>query len=248
MDLESSPKQKKKKIEPSSEPETSFIDYNAVQPIIGSKAEPVLESDQVVPGGVDPAQNGSNPPQKQTILYNLFSPETRLGHFMRPAIRNTASYIVAFAIGLFCAYFLLFVPASKEVEKLKAEFVSTSRDLQTSQEQLGSLQKRFDLASADLERANRRASYMQLLSNVSRARLALAEKDGPSALVVLKEVEVNLKALNPAIVKVDANMAQLLNTRLELVMTELNRDPVTAVSDLEKLYSSLLELEKALLK
>jgi hypothetical protein len=251
MDIEFSPKPGKKKKGTPAEPVPSFIDTHAAQSPGNFAEKTDLELKQAELVNEEPDRSEENSPdtispQKNGILYQLFSPETRLGRFMRPALRNTGALVAAFTVGLLLAYFLLYRPAAVERDKIKAEFAATSQELSTSQEQLASLQTRYDQTSAELEAANRRANYQQLVGNVSRARLALAEKDGPSALVVLKEVQTNLKKLEPAIIKVDANMAKILSTRLELVMTELNRDPVTAVSDLEKLYSSLLELEKAL--
>ena len=180
-------------------------------------------------GQVDaPASNPPVPetlPAKKSFLYSLFSPETRLGRFMRPFLRWIAAVTGLFALGMLAAYFVLYQPVMQERDALHLK-----------------------VANDALVRAKTEIALVKVMKDVADTRNALDRQDGPGVMVALNQLDKDLRIFLPMIKGTDPAMASLLQNRVDLVKAELSRDPVAARSDLEMLNNSLTELEKTLEK
>lgn len=194
-------------------------------------------------------------PKKPGILYHLFSPETRLGRFMRPLVRVVAIIVSLFAFGFLAAYLLLYQPRLKEMnlaqENLKAATLKlnqTEGTLTAAQKYITELNEKYEQASADLVLEKNHSSLLQLRSEINDARYALAKKDGTSARLILQNVRKLMDGYLPVIKAHSSEMAASFDTRLTLVMNEFSRDPETALADLNLLSTNLDDLEKVLYK
>jgi len=192
-----------------------------------------------------PAVGGPAAPKKG-LLYTLFSPETRTGRTLRPILRWAGYFTGIFALGVLAAYLGLYQPmlgraeaAEQYSSSLNAELLSTSAELEALKPQVQKL-------NDDLQRARDQLSLHKVLRSVAEAQLALATRDQASARVAVEKIGSDLSTLLPLVQSKAPGLADLLKSRLDLVKTELSRDPVTARMDLEKLYSSLIELQTSL--
>lgn len=183
---------------------------------------------------------------KQSVFYQIFSPETRLGRFMRPFLRIASMVAGLFALGVLCTYILLYLPAEKEHAKKARELQMTSQQLEDTREELEKTQSKLKDMQTALQQSELFADYLEVMVDVNRARLALANKNGPEAQQALEDLKPNMDKFNAKLRSTDPNNASILEARLDLVKRQLVSDPLTAKSDLEALYSKLLELEKKL--
>jgi septal ring factor EnvC (AmiA/AmiB activator) len=222
----------------------------------GENPAPAVDTpEKETPAAVTPAAEPEKPAKKPWLsraLYATFSPETRLGRFMRPFLRWTAAIAGLFALGMLATYLLLYAPATQQLAAVQADLQSvqqqaakTSSSLAAAQTSLADLQTRYDQSQAALKKAEMRVSLLQVANQVAAARLALDNRDGAAAQKALADARTILNQVLPDVKSIDANAATQLDSRLTLVVSELN-DPTTAQADLVILATKLSTLDSAL--
>lgn len=199
-------------------------------------------------GGEEPRPSGF-----QRLLHALFSPETRLGRFMRPLLRTLALFVGAFALGLLAAYLLLYRPAGQELQAARAELAAAQQQLSGSQATLATSESSVAAMNSQVKRleenvhnAQTRVHLLLLAKEVKSAQLSLAAKDGAAAQKSLESAGQELNAVLPALQELDASRAEGVKLRLDLATSELARDPQTAQKDLEILNADLAQLDETL--
>ncbi|MHC1782739.1 MAG: hypothetical protein AB9891_08295 [Anaerolineaceae bacterium] len=189
------------------------------------------------------------------LLYHLFSPETRLGRFMRPFVRTLGVIVCLFAFGFLTAYLLLYQPRVKEMNQARDDAKAAAEKLNQTEGTLAAAQQyltetniKYEQAAADLTIEKNHNTLLQLLAEINNARAALASKDGASARLILQNTRKLLDGYLPVIKAHSPEMTTTFDTRLTLVLNEFSRDPETALADLELLADNLKDLEKILYK
>ncbi|MCJ7624747.1 MAG: hypothetical protein MUO76_14695 [Anaerolineaceae bacterium] len=204
-------------------------------------------------------------PPKPSLLYKLFSPETKFGRFMRRFLRIAGVIVGLFALGVLTVYILMYAPMKAEKERLQSELGS---ELAGLQEQLSDTELELDMTKAELsalettsqdtideletalEQASFRNDFLMVKNDAIRARIALLDEEsgpgGPVAMTALNETRQDLQVLLPALEERDPIIAGLLDNRLSVVIGELVRDSQQAKIELEKFYTTLLEVESDL--
>jgi hypothetical protein len=225
-------------------------------PETGVEAEPIetseVEDEPTEPETESEIDLTKPQPEEQTskgsffkrVLRFLFSPDTRVGRFLRPVLRVTALVIGMLAIGLLVSYFTLYLPvrsqrdqALAEIQRINLDLENTQSELTQTQDELNTIKDSTSTTISDLEEKNKLANfkvYFLIAKNdVLRARLALLDDangpGGPTALAALNDLDSHLQDLIPYVDEVDPVLANLLQ-------------------DLESFYSNLLELEDTLFK
>lgn len=180
-------------------------------------------------------------------------PESGIRRFFRSLVRWLLLLVLLFGLGVAATYFWLYQPLTEQHQKAQADLQQTrqlleqtQKDLKTAQTDTQNLKGQVETAQAKLAGETNRANLQTVLTDVTTARLALANKDGASAQAALQAAKTHLGPLMPVIKEKDSARADAVSTRLDLVMNELNRDPRTAVSDLDVLTRNLQELSKVL--
>ena len=248
-------------ISPADEIETTpnEVETTEESPTEETPLEPESESPQAEPEPPLPAaETLSEEKPKRSFFYKLLSPETRIGRFMRPFLRITATVIGFFALGFLTTYILLYRPARsayentyKSLEETTTQLEETQTQLETSQAEYADLetksQTEIENLNKDLDLANTRINFLKYKNNINLARRALVYDDeGATALEALNDAEDDLNNLIPSLEEIDPILAGLLSDRLSVVQGELVRDPDQAALELEKLYNTLLEFEMEL--
>lgn len=218
---------------------------------------PDLEPELINPSAPDTSENKSvNPAEKKKgVLYFLFSPETRMGRFMRPFVRTLGIIVTLFAFGFFTAYIVLYQPRVKEMNQARTELKTVTERLNQTEGTLTAAQKfltetndKYEKAAADLAVEKDHSSLLALLAEVNHARASLSAKEGASARIILQNARKLLDAYLPTVKAHSAEMAKTFDTRMTLIQDEFSRDPETALADLELLAENLQDLEKVLYK
>lgn len=190
------------------------------------------------PSGVQP-----EPPRPGFLkrgLHFLFNPETRFGRTVRGITRALALMVIFFALGFLLAYFVLYRPARLDLEstRLRAETLqgqlsSTEKNLQTVQQEFQQTQERFTVQQI-------RIQVLSVLDHAQSARLALSARNGTAtAQKSIAAAVQQLEQALPDIKALDPNLATTLKARLDLINTEANKDPKTAVADLNIFIEAL---------
>ena len=84
---------------------------------------------------------------------------------------------------------------------------------------------------------------LRILADVNASRLALTADDPNSAYLYLKPTQDRLHELDDLLGSEHRQVVEAMRKRLELVASELKRDPDIAQSDLDVLADTLLQLE-----
>ena len=105
---------------------------------------------------------------------------------------------------------------------------------------------RYKPLQDELKTATAHLELVQVLVDVSNARLALFLNDVVGAKAALSDTQQRLDNLLPRIAIFDINLAQSMPQRLSLIRSGLERDPETAKIDLDLFSKDLLKIEAAL--
>jgi F0F1-type ATP synthase membrane subunit b/b' len=243
-----------------------------------NQTEPTPETDASLPESAEPKVSEEKPagekpveaPQQETgqkpqekekkgVLYFLFSPETKVGRVLRPLVRWLGWAVGFFALGVLAAYLTLYQPAVKsltqnqaalsaDLEEANQQLADTKQELSDAQASLDGCTNDTQAMISDRDQALARAALVEVLMDVTNARMALENKDNARARTELMETQQDLDRLSESIKPLgkSSELTSLMEDRLNLVLKELSRDSQNAQTDLEALYNTLLQLNKVL--
>jgi hypothetical protein len=226
----------------------------AVKAVEAVKAEEPVQAVEPAQPSVPAVETPSTPAESgfKKALRFAFSPETRLGRILRPVLRWLATIVGLFALGLLAGYLLLYQPTAGQLDAARVELADTQQtlantraDLETSRGDMAKLQEQYTQLQSDYKLSQAQVDVLKVLSSIQSAHLALVKKDGANAQKALDAARADLTRVLPYIKGKDANTATQLETRLTLVISELN-DPATAEMDLKVLSDKLAEFESGM--
>lgn len=205
----------------------------------------------------EPSQPVEKPSLVKRFLRFLFNPETRLGRGMRAVVRALALAVVFFAGGFLVAYLLLYQPANEALEnsQSKVRAVQTQQfeiqaNLNLARADLNELKNRYQDAQDQATIQQTRIHILTTLGYAQAARLSLSiPRDELKTNPAGKDLSAASAALSnalPVIEKKDADLAKSLKSRMELILVEAERDPKTALADLNILIETLQLIDKTL--
>ena len=178
---------------------------------------------------------------------------SRFSRFMRSLLRWALLIVLLFGAGMLTTYFTLVRPLQQQAAASQSSLDQARQDLSSAETRLGesegqvkNMQTQVEQAQTNVEKAQNKAALQTVRTDLALTRLALANKDGPAARTSLVQAQNDLAQLLPTLEKSDASLAKSITGRLEIILNELNRDPTTAISDLDILSRHLDEAEEAL--
>jgi hypothetical protein len=105
---------------------------------------------------------------------------------------------------------------------------------------------RYKPLQDELNTTTAHSELLQVLVDVTNARLALSLNDIAGAKAALSNTPQRLDDLLPRIANYDNSLAQSMPQRLGLIVSGMDRDPETAKIDLGLFTNDLLKIEAAL--
>ena len=203
------------------------------------------------------------PAQPEPVAPSDQAEKPRLGR-LRRLIRIVLIWLVVLSLGFLAGLetdqYLRYKPLSKaigetqtaldqanqqmsnmqaEIDKLTAANVDANGKITSLEGENKALQDKFKTSDAHLK-------LLQILVDVSNARLALFLNDVEGAKAALVNTPQRLDNLLPFISTFDANLAKSMPQRLNLIVSGLDRDTETVKIDLELFSKDLLEIEAAM--
>jgi hypothetical protein len=150
--------------------------------------------------------------------------------------------LVMFTAGVIVTYLVRVTPLQQE----KSQALTAQA---TAEAKAGQLQTQLSQAvtnSGNLNSANAHVLLLHALEDVTNARLSLAQNSPADAKKALANTTGTLNSFLTYSSPKEADLSQSAKQRLALVLTEIDRDSKTSISDLGILSDQLLELEKRL--
>lgn len=167
---------------------------------------------------------------------------TKFQLFMRKALTWLGIGAVVFLAGFATFYFTLYQPKVDALEQTEAQLTQANDDIQALESELADAQSEAEaLAEADAHQA-----LTSVMVNLYAARLALVEEDTVAAKSALNTTAATLSEITDLIAGFDAGLAETLPQRLNLVITNIDRDPETAISDCDQMLKDLSQAESVL--
>jgi septal ring factor EnvC (AmiA/AmiB activator) len=192
-------------------------------------------------------------PEKAKPKSSFLGPESKAGRAMRKTIRVLGFIVGFFGLGFFTAYLLLYRPLQRQARSSDAQLTQLRQDIQTKQAELDKagltflgVQAQNKQLTADLEKAQAQSVALGALTQVSEARVRLAEKNISAARLALDQAEKQLSTSLPTLEALGAARPTTLTQLFELARSDLSRDSNLAAQDLERLSSELMLISETL--
>jgi outer membrane murein-binding lipoprotein Lpp len=167
---------------------------------------------------------------------------SRAAIWLRSLLRWGTVILIVFALGAIATLYIRVRPLISQVEELQAQTDQLSAELSDAQSELD----RLHPLEVDFEDAQLRLDLLRILLDVTSARLALAEEDSLTARFSLTGTENALRSLRGKLTGNQASDLEAMQSRLSLVMDELEQDQFAAKSDLEVIANWVVSLEREL--
>lgn len=192
------------------------------------------------------------------ILNWLFDPSTARGRSMRTFSRWAAVVIGFFALGFLVAYFALYRPVMQQLEASRAEAAALTQQVDTLQGKFnaadGELKNTKNLllqaqngqaeTQDSLKQLDTKHKVLEILYDVTAARLAWMTNDRVVALAFLVNAGEMLGQIRPEILAKDSKLPDFINEQLTGSLSDLKNNAPSAPNGLEKLHRTVQSLER----
>ena len=187
----------------------------------------------------DAAANKKTEGKKPGRLAWIFNKDTRLGRLNRNMVRAAGWVSAFFALGFLTVYLMMYLPLTQDYDRLSQDYNASQQQLKTAQAGSRSTQDASQKVQADLDRTKISNDILDMNNQVLQIELALSQHDQEGALYYLKKLQTSSIAFLPEASKVDADLANIVNARVNVVALEISTDPKGAQTDLEVIVKYL---------
>ncbi len=169
--------------------------------------------------------------------------------FLRTCLFWSVGLFGIFALGIAATWVLQVRPRSAEIEKLGVQAATAQADVVDLEERLDHLLPLEEENAALLVETtamNQELALLRVLLSVKTAQMALKMDDVADAQEGLENSREDLERVAQGMTGAEAEVLRDLINRLDLIQSEIVRDPEAAAQDLEILANTLVTLERAL--
>jgi hypothetical protein len=161
----------------------------------------------------------------------------------------TVGLLVLFALGVVAAWFLQIQPMREQNRILTADLAEAQQSVESLSDEVERLRPLEAENQALAEQVAQLESHIFLLDvlvDVSKAQLELADEDPVAAKDALQGTAKRLKQLEERLSGSDADEVRDMSERLALALREVEADDFAARRDLEILANNLIALEQSI--
>lgn len=169
--------------------------------------------------------------------------------FLKTCLFWTVGLLGIFALGIAATWVLQVRPRSAQIEKLGVQAATLQAEVIDLEGRLDLLLPLEDENAALLVEAtamDQGQALLRVLLSVKTAQMALMMDDAADALEGLENTREDLERVAQGTTGAEAEVLQDLINRLDLIQSEIDRDPEAAYQDLEILANTLVTLEHAI--
>jgi hypothetical protein len=215
-----------------------------------AELQPVVESEDAPTGEAAGQQLGTetvdSPDDEPKAPTDGGAQDSRVGGFLKRALRWVVIFLVVFTLGIVAMQFVRVRPLTEERDSLSqslAESQVAQQELEQEIDRLEGVEQENQALSEALQKAEVKLALLNILVDVTRAQLALAQEDPVRVAAALQGTGEKLGILRDLMQDSDL---EGIHERLVLVLSEADGDPFAAERDLEILANILLEIEREL--
>jgi len=207
-----------------------------------TRSEPAVELNQALPDS-SPA-SGPAPVKKERSDPGPFR------RILRIVLFGLVAVAVVFLAGLLTDHFTRYQPLKQSLTQTQTDLAQAEQALSDAQaglaasnQKAATLQSDSQALQSELDTAKAQLQLLRVLVDIKNARLALYQQDVTAAKAALASTPQRLEDLLPSITRYDANLAESMPQRLNLIIYGLDRNVETAAVDLELFTKDLQEIE-----
>lgn len=220
---------------------------NAAQESIGSGSTSVGDTaeQQIVTDSAEPSAESVDA-EVESLPDDEATEESRVGRFFKRALRWVVAMLIVFSLGVVAMQFVRVRPLIDERDSLNqslSEVQATQQDLQAELDRLKGVEEENQALIETLQQTEVKLALLNILVDVTRAQLALAQEDPVRVAAALQGTGEKITTLRDLMQDSDL---EGIRERLVLVLSEVDGDPFAAERDLEILANTLLEIERDL--
>jgi len=223
------------------------LDSEAEHSSAENLAEESIESESPAGDAAEPqlgTETVDSPDEQQQALVE--TKDSRVGGFLKRALRWVVVFLVVFTLGIVAMQFVRVRPLTDERDSLSqslAEAQAAQQELEQEIDRLEGVEQENQALSEALQKTEVKLALLNILVDVTRAQLALAQEDPVRVAAALEGTGEKLATLRDLMQDSDL---EGIRERLVLVLAEADADPFAAERDLEILANILLEIEREL--
>jgi len=195
---------------------------------------PILESAQDLP------PQGKESPKSQKRTLSIW----------RRMFRFLLVMLIIFGLGALVVIFTLYIPlreqltsAETRIEELSDQSASEINSAKEEIDRLSSIEDKFGDTQAELDELLIQNLILKIRLDLISAKLALVSDEPQQASQALSETGGRITDLKKLAGVQQQKNVENLETRLELVLSEIDEETFAAISDLEVMLDILEELE-----
>lgn len=144
-------------------------------------------------------------------------------------------------VGFAAAFFVLYVPAARDLRQAKSDFTTASDKLATTTADLQTTTGKLESTTRDLAEARFTQALARVQANVAYARLALVTRDLLTARQEVSAAGESMSTLLPLIS--DSETSKALEDRMGSIQKLIVTDSAKALEELRTLSENLLRLQ-----
>jgi len=177
-------------------------------------------------------------------------PEKRTLSIWRRMFRFLLVMLIIFGLGALVVIFTLYIPlreqltsAETRIEELSDQSASEINSAKVEIDRLSSIEDKFGDTQAELDELLIQNLILKIRLDLILAKLALVSDEPQQASQALSETGGRITDLKKLAGVQQQKNVENLETRLELVLSEIEEETFAAISDLEVMLDILEELE-----
>ncbi len=177
-------------------------------------------------------------------------PEKRTLSIWRRMFRFLLVMLIIFGLGALVVIFTLYIPlreqltsAETRIEELSDQSASEINSAKEEIDRLSSIEDKFGDTQAELDELLIQNLILKIRLDLISAKLALVSDEPQQASQALSETGGRITDLKKLAGVQQQKNVENLETRLELVLSEIDEETFAAISDLEVMLDILEELE-----
>lgn len=186
--------------------------------------------------------------KSEEVVQPISAPDRRSQIVLRNIMRWTLTLVITFGLGVLTLYFVSLTPTKNELKQTSADLNKATQTIDALESQLVELNQINQEFESQLKSAELRLMLMSAISDVRAANLATQDDNYAGALLSLTDASQTLEELNIFLGEEHSEIITTMQENLTEIQDALKNDPQTAASDLDRLATNLIRLERAILK
>lgn len=167
---------------------------------------------------------------------------------LRNVLRWSLTILISFGLGVLATYFVFLMPTQKELNQTNSDLNEAAQEIEALESQLAELDQINHELETQLDSIETRLNLLSIISDVRAAHLATLDDNYAGALLSLNDASQTLRQLNDILGENQSEVITTIQEDLSEIQEALKSDPEVAATELDRLTTNMIRLERTILK